>query len=405
MKKILLIILVPITLLVIIFGLIDWLSEIPKLAKEDQSIVNYGYLGSFLSGTLGVIITTGSLIFLAQTLNFERKKSDQENFDNKFFLMLERLENIKDKIDETIKNKILDEINKVSEISVKETLEKSKKIIHKYNSEVGHYYRMLYQILKMIDQNEGKVSNFKGGGVAYYTNILRATLDFKLTQILAINTYFSKNFDPEYEKYAYYIRKYNFLEHMPFSILENRVSDSLLSVYLNCSSGFGNSSFLKKLNPYVLNSISRSLKIGYNYDLTYSYLKSLSGNWIYDKKIKCSIDLRSRKILISFEREKVSIDLLNLEPGSEKFCKCLLYNDHPYSIHSYFDENLNLVIEYEDCEHDFKCSNTDLNDMKEIKFILISSSSNELKIAVNLEYFYHDEKIYLEETMCRLKAN
>ncbi|MFV5311431.1 hypothetical protein VXN68_04320 [Acinetobacter schindleri] len=73
MKKILLIILVPITLLVIIFGLIDWLSEIPKLAKEDQSIVNYGYLGSFLSGTLGVIITTGSLIFLAQTLNFERK--------------------------------------------------------------------------------------------------------------------------------------------------------------------------------------------------------------------------------------------------------------------------------------------------------------------------------------------
>jgi hypothetical protein len=53
--------------------------------NQDSYIVNIGYIGSYLSGTLGILLTAGSLIFLAKTLSFERKKSDQENFDNRFF--------------------------------------------------------------------------------------------------------------------------------------------------------------------------------------------------------------------------------------------------------------------------------------------------------------------------------
>ena len=118
---------VPIILVVFLIGVMYFTSIIPSISitDKDQTIVNYGYLGSFLSGTLGIILTAGSLVFLAKTLNFERKKSDQDNFDNKFFLMLETLENIKYKINEEVKNKILKDINQVSEFTIEKTLEES----------------------------------------------------------------------------------------------------------------------------------------------------------------------------------------------------------------------------------------------------------------------------------------
>ncbi|MFW2057503.1 putative phage abortive infection protein [Acinetobacter haemolyticus] len=370
--------------------------------EKSEYIENIGYFGSFLGGTLGVLLTAGSLFFLAITLNFERKKANQENFDNKFFLMLERLENIKDKINEDIKNKILNEINEVEELSVEKTLEESKKVIHKYNSEIGHYYRMLFQILKMIDQNKDKISDFRNVSVTYYTNILRSTLDFKLTQILAINTYCSDSFDGEYEDYLEYVRKYNFFEHMPFCISKNYISEALLSVLISSERGFGNSSFLKKINPYVLSSIKKSMNIGYEYDLMYLFLKRLAGTWIYEDKLKFSIDLRTRKILIGFQGEEITIDLLNSKPESEKICKCMMFNEHLYTISSYFNESLDLIIEYKDKMKDFECSNSDLNDMKEIKFTWSSCGLNNLKCKFECEYMHHDYEINFNELMTKI---
>ncbi len=166
---------VPIILVVFLIGVMYFTSIIPSISitDKDQTIVNYGYLGSFLSGTLGIILTAGSLVFLAKTLNFERKKSDQDNFDNKFFLMLETLENIKYKINEEVKNKILKDINQVSEFTIEKTLEESKKNIHANNSEIGHYFRMLYQVLKMVDQNKEKISDFNNVKITYFTCDIR----------------------------------------------------------------------------------------------------------------------------------------------------------------------------------------------------------------------------------------
>lgn len=395
---------VPIILVVFLIGVMYFTSIIPSISisDEDQTIVNYGYLGSFLSGTLGIILTAGSLVFLAKTLNFERKKSDQDNFDNKFFLMLETLENIKYKINEEVKNKILKDINQVSEFTIEKTLEESKKNIHANNSEIGHYFRMLYQILKMVDQNKEKISDFNNVKITYYTNILRATLDFKLTQILAINTYYSETFDSEYKNYAIYVRKYNFFEHMPFCIdSKNIISESLLAVYLNCDKGFGESSFVKKMNSYILHSIKTSIKCGYDYDLAYSYLKRISGKWHCDKDLMIEVDLKNRKFLIEFFRERISIDLVTVLPNSEEILKCILLNEHLYNIASYFDESLNFIIEYDDDEHDFRCANADINNMKEIKFIFISSNSNSLDIKVNCEYIFQDYPIYLDKSMSR----
>ena len=402
--KLFIILFVPLFSLITILGLIDWISYYPKLNKEYQTIVNYGYLGSFLSGTLGIAFTASTLVFLAKTLNFERRKSDQDNFDSRFFLMLGTLENIKYKIDEHVKNEILKEINQISEFTIEETLVKSKRIIHKNNSQIGHYFRMLYQILKMIDQNKEKISEFRNVEITYYTNILRSTLDFKLTQILAINTYCSKKFDSDYKDYMEYTRKYNFFEHMPFCIDSKHISESLLAVYLNCPEGFGENSFLKKMNRYILNSIKSTIKCGYNYDLTSSYLKRISGKWSCDKDMNFDINLKDRKLIFEFLRDKISIELLTILPDSEKIVKCSLFNANPYSINSYFDENLNFLIEYEDNEYDFRCANADINSMKKIEFVFISSNSKSLDIKVNCEHIFQDYPIYLDKSMSRLTS-
>jgi len=351
--------------------------------EKSEYIENIGYFGSFLGGTLGVLLTAGSLFFLAITLNFEREKANQENFDNKFFLMLERLENIKDKINEDIKNRILDEINEVSEFSVRKTLEVSKKVIHKYNSEIGHYYRMLFQIMKMIDQNENKISKFDNVENAYYTNILRATLDYKLTQILAINTYYSEDFDPEYEQYAYYVRKYNFLEHMPFFVTKGRISESLLAIYLNCDQGFGSSSFVNKINKYVINSKKKSIICKYGYDLKYSFLKRVVGDWNINK---CFLKISIKERLLSFKvnGRNWTGELINTYPESDEFIKCDIFNNIGYTVDSYFDEDLNLILIFD--ESSFMDYST-YNDFRVVKLKLVLNEFSKLFVE------YYDESL------------
>lgn len=354
------------------------------LNTEIKYIENIGYLGSFVGGTLGALLTAGSLIFLAKTLDFERKKSDQENFNNRFFLMLERLESIKDKIDEDIKNKILNEIDNVIEFSVEKTLEESKKIIHKYNSEVGHYYRMLYQIVKMVDQNKDKIANFENISITYYTNMLRSTLDFKMTQILAVNTYCSKTFDSEYQDYAKYVRKYNFFEHMPFRINSSKsISESLLAVYVNCDEGFGNSSFIMRMNKYMHNRLKDSKKENFRYDLKELFIEQIVGNW---KNVSDNLDdfsLEISKSSFKFKSPNGSVDgsIISFDYSYDEEVKYRICDGLGCDISSYLDEELNLIVTSDEYVNEEAEGN-----YVELKLILKDEDS------LNLEYIntrYH----------------
>lgn len=382
----------PIILILLLLGSMYFVSIIPKIDAIDQTIVNYGYLGSFLSGTLGIVLTAGSLIFLAKTLNFERKKSEQENFDNKFFLMLEILENIKNNINENLKDKILNEIDEVSEFTIKDTLEKSKKIIHKYNSELGHYYRMLYQILKMIHKCEDKIVGFDNVDIVYYTNILRSTLDFKLTQILAINTYYSDNFDSEYKDYAVYARKYNFFEHMPFCITKDRISESLLAVYLYCDEGFGDSSFVKKMNRYIIDSIRKSISFNYKYDLKCLFLKRLIGEWNVEN-VTLKISLDEKIFCFKTSGRNWYGELINTKhPESEILSKCEIFNYGGYDVYSFFDENLNFIINFDEYSY---IQNND-HDYRDVKIKLISEGIGDLCIEFTDDSYIFDEYDFIQ---------
>lgn len=378
----------PIVLILLLLGGLYFCSIIPSMKDEDTTIVNYGYLGSFLSGTLGIVLTGGSLIFLAKTLNFERNKSDQENFDNKFFLMLERLESIKDKIDESVKNEILKKINSVRKLTIKDTLEESKKVIHKNNNQIGHYFRMLYQILKMIDVNKEKISNFKNVDIRYYTNILRSTLDFQLTQILAINTYYSESFDSEYKKYEEYVREYDFFEHMPFCIFENKISETLLAIYLNSDKGFGKSSFVKKLNQEFIKSIKKSISYNNNYDLSHIFLKRIIGEWKAEDII-LNISLKEKKIKFKEKnsREWTGEMINTQDPESYIIEKCKIFNYGGYDIYNYFDENLNFIIIFDEYSY---IQNTNL-DYRKVEIKLTYKNMR------NLQIYFKDESYFLDE--------
>lgn len=381
----------PILLIIFLLGVMYFCSIIPSIETSDQTIVNYGYLGSFLSGTLGILLTAGSLIFLAKTLNFERNKSDQENFDNKFFLMLERLESIKDKIDENIKNEILKEINKISKLNIEDTLEESKKIIHKNNNQIGHYFRMLYQVLKMVDQNKEKISDFRNVNIRYYTNILRSTLDFQLTQILAINTYYSEKFDSEYEQYEQYVRKYDFFEHMPFCIFKNRISESLLAIYLKSNKGFGNSSFVKKLNQNFIKCIEKSVSYNKKYDLNFILLKRIIGEW-ESEDIILNISLEKR--ILTFKEKnnrKWTGELINTQhPESDIIDKCKIFNYGGYDIYNYFDESLNFIIIFD--EYSYIQDNS--MDYREVEITLKYENMRNLHIEYKDESHIFDENDY-----------
>lgn len=97
--KFLFILFVPLFCLITISGLIDWISYYPNLSKEYQTIVNYGYLGSFLSGVASlvvVVLTALAVYFFYKAYKQEIERVRQQRFEDHFFHLLEiHRENVK----------------------------------------------------------------------------------------------------------------------------------------------------------------------------------------------------------------------------------------------------------------------------------------------------------------------
>lgn len=66
-----------------------------NLNAVDQYIVNLGYFGSFLAGTLGLIFGFLSLIFLVFTFLNQSRKNEISDIENRIFKLIELLVEIK----------------------------------------------------------------------------------------------------------------------------------------------------------------------------------------------------------------------------------------------------------------------------------------------------------------------
>jgi hypothetical protein len=235
----------------------------------------FGEWGDFFGGVLNPILTFLTFMGLLITIilqqtelkqsrkEFQGQKESLENqeFDNKFFQMLNLLNNISDRLvlkinsashsgkdvfkylKQIINDKIFQSYN--GDLINNRTLEKDKfkyfqnefdDLNNKYDTTFKYYFINLYQILKYIDTysiNEREAKE--------YTNMLRAQLTKNELILLAYNAIGVQSFTTN--QYQLLVEKYAFFEHLRYDdFCENEkiieIINSVLAKYDN--KAFGN---------------------------------------------------------------------------------------------------------------------------------------------------------------------
>jgi hypothetical protein len=225
---------------------------------------DWGTFGDFVGGTLNPILSFLSLTALLLTIvlqskelestrkELERSASAQEKteavlskqsetqskqqFENTFFSLLDQHNKALEKISTPtgIYNEGRSDLD-IVRLSVfsgnHKNLQDAKNALEKQNGVCGHYFRVLYQVLKFIATNvpDGSIgptfnqdeitSSNLAPSEKMYSNIVRSFLSYDATQLLAVNCYCADRHDT-YWNFKLLIERYSFLEHMPFKIKE-----------------------------------------------------------------------------------------------------------------------------------------------------------------------------------------
>lgn len=214
--------------------------------KFSTSNGDWGTFGDFLGGTLNPVFSFASFVALLYTINLQREELDKstqelakssaalnkqsetqtkQQFENTFFSLLEQHNNI---LNTLVSAKQISIINKyVLSRNGSGDLPGAKLMLQEHNYKIGHYFRILYQLLKLIaanvpgsnigpDFNKEDISSKEfAPNEKMYSNIVRSFLDYETTQLLAINC-FCINDDDSYIKFKRLVERYSLLEHMPF---------------------------------------------------------------------------------------------------------------------------------------------------------------------------------------------
>lgn len=270
-------------------------ENIKKLNETDQYVINLGYFGSFLSGTLGLIFGFLSLIFLVFTFLNQSRKNEISDIENRIFKLTELLIEIKNQNNlSKISKKFLRKNKNLSDLkTLKENLKKQ-------HLDFSNFFRMLYQILKYINEHEHVINNryFDKNldpKVKSYTNIIRSYLDTNLLTCLAINCYSLEQENSEYSNYKKLLERYELFEHLP-NILPMQFSSYL---YYD-KKAFGRSTWFEGFNSihHELMEISGRHNTRDFCEIFLLFLTKNNGNWI------------NKKIHLEILKEKIFIYLL-----------------------------------------------------------------------------------------------
>ena len=252
----------------------------------------WGTFGDFIGRTLNPILSFFSFMALLLTINLqnqeleatreelERSATAQENsekslkkqlkilnqqqFESTFFAILEQHNSVLEELSVEKRKIIQGEVINFSSIEdVRDELfsihikmlEESKQNLEQNNDLCGHYFRILYQLLKFISINipESKITtDFKKQDICnkplvnnekMYSNIVRSFLNHDVIQVLSVNCYCNEQ--SIYWKYKLLLERYAFLEHMSFKLKDQDQENSVLvktKSFYN-KSAFGNSIF------------------------------------------------------------------------------------------------------------------------------------------------------------------
>ncbi len=253
---------------------------------------HWGAFGDFIGGTLNPILSFFALIALLLTIVLQSKELEgtkeelrrsaeaQENseksfkeqskilsrqqFESTFFSLLEQHNKLIEKLNECNEGRV-DRAPAISTLKMyvlaEETLSNAKIKLENYNYLCGHYFRVLYQLLKFIatsipdshfsdDFDSEKIIMLAlAPNEKMYSNIVRSFISYDLTQLLAVNCYCDDS-KSTYWKFKNLLERYEFLEHMPFEVDGNRNYMLETSVHYY-QKAFGDSGFVKSLSTTV----------------------------------------------------------------------------------------------------------------------------------------------------------
>jgi uncharacterized membrane protein len=272
----------------------------------DLSLANgdWGTFGDYLGGTLNPILSFLSLIALLTTIVLQSKELELTRDELKRSATAqEDTKKILDKQSETLRRQkfestffsLLDQHNKALEyLSTYQdgpeansnslhngkinhfdlllrdmindqrvtNLESAKESLENKNFVCGHYFRILYQLLKFVAINTpgSKISEeFEANEIQYqmltdnekmYSNIVRSFLGHTATQLLSINCY-CKDETNTYWRYKLLIERYSFFEHMPFERHGTIIPFLVETISSYELSAFGDNKYVKQ---YILNN-------------------------------------------------------------------------------------------------------------------------------------------------------
>lgn len=242
-------------LLGFVIQIFDFFSHDAKTANQYSLSSTFGTLGDFVGGVLNPILTfitfIGLLITIviqkkelaltrdelatsSKALSLQAKTQEQQRFESTFFSLLDQHNKVLSELcmprsHWSSGGSDFDHVYSACFAPSIHTIGQAKLALKGKNEFVGHYFRILYQILKLVSRKHDldtaidpsacwMVSNIKiTEQEKFYSNLVRSFLSYEVTQLLAINCYADSMDDP-YVNYRKLIERYSFLEHMPFSL-------------------------------------------------------------------------------------------------------------------------------------------------------------------------------------------
>lgn len=259
-----------------------------QVISEDVS--KWGVFGDFIGGTLNPFLSFLALVILLRTFSMQKKELSlqrkelkktkallkkqtetqaKQQFESTFFALLnvhnqmlfENKDNLQNLANQFHNNGFRqcfifdndDEIEKCCENSPYKKLCTAKKWLEDDNHLCGHYFRVLFQLLKFIATNSPNseiglnfdVEEIENNNEArlnekMYSNMVRALLTHDALYVLAVNSYCTDKSDTYY-RYKLLIERYAMFEHSPFNPRDNK--KNLPEIFLDAQKFYDRKAF------------------------------------------------------------------------------------------------------------------------------------------------------------------
>lgn len=224
-----------------------WWHVYAELPKNVTDPGGWGTFGDFVGGLLNPIVAFLALFWLTRSIQIQRTELREtrlaldeqsltlkkQRFEDTFFALLDQhnkvLESLSDrKPTESGASSDIERIHQAT-FAREVSLADSRATFMTFDMIAGHYFRILYQLFKLIATNtpgstlgkdftpEALLARPPSAEEKGYANIVRAFLGTHLTQLLSVNCYCATTAN-SYWAYKCLVERYSLLEHMPFKV-------------------------------------------------------------------------------------------------------------------------------------------------------------------------------------------